>query len=121
VSGCLCTPVCECQFVSLLHPPGSLLSEEHGAKDLPQGAGAEQVLGRVVAHPGPVAQQAVEGEPVLGWQAGCAGDATQQLGTLLGALHLCGTKTHTGVREGGMSYIHMFLCANTYAGYAQIH
>lgn len=45
----------------LCHPPGSLLSEKHRAKDLAQGPGSEQVLGAVVTNPGEMPEQAVEG------------------------------------------------------------
>lgn len=67
------------------------MSEQQRAEDLPQRAGAEQVLGAVLAHPAEVLEQAVEGEPVLGRGAGGASDAPQQLGALFGVLHLCGS------------------------------
>lgn len=65
------------------------MSEEHGAEDLAQGPGAEQVLGAALTHSGEMPQQAVERQPVLGGQRRRAGDVAQQLGALFGIRRLC--------------------------------
>lgn len=69
--------------------PDRLLSEEDGAEDLAQRPGAQQVLGAALAHSSEVAEQAVQGQPVLVGQAGGAGHAAQQLGAFLRVRHLC--------------------------------
>ena len=56
---CVCVCVCVCVRVLTRSSPGSLLPEEQRAEDLAQGAGAEQVAGRGLAHMGQVAQQAL--------------------------------------------------------------
>lgn len=79
--------------------PGGLISEEGRAKDLCKRAGAEQVGRRGLAHAREVAQQALQGQPILRRKSRGAGDEPQVMGAFVCTLHLCENRHATDVRS----------------------